>query len=77
MNQYIRATATYTDSDETANKEAMRASAGVVTDRQTDSFRPPGNTGGGGGGGGAVLPPVQTTYTATPLHNQLTSRCLR
>ena len=51
VNQYIRATATYTDSDETANKEAMRASAGVVTDRQTDSFRPPGNTGGGGGGG--------------------------
>ena len=56
VNQYIRATATYTDSDETANKEAMRASAGVVTDRQTDSFRPPGNTGGGGGGGGGGAP---------------------
>ena len=56
VNQYIRATATYTDSDETANKEAMRASAGVVSDRQTDSFRPPGNTGGGGGGGGGGAP---------------------
>ena len=56
VNQYIRATATYTDSDETANKEAMRASEGVVTDRQTDSFRPPGNTGGGGGGGGGGAP---------------------
>ena len=49
---YLRATATYTDSDGTMNKTAVGVSDGLVTDRQTDSFRPPGNTGGGGGGGG-------------------------